>query len=94
MLLIYSHKVTPRVRYIFKHIFTRTLLISVDFTSKIEEFVAHNGPKMTYTKTPFGNEFFVKSNDLLFEQGVNDMEMVIQNWDCLLYTSPSPRDRG
>ena len=81
MLLIYSHKVTPRVRYIFKHIFTRTLLISVDFTSKIEEFVAHNGPKMTYTKTPFGNEFFVKSNDLLFEQGVNDMEMVIQNWD-------------
>jgi hypothetical protein len=36
---------------------------------------------MTYTKTPLGNEFFVKSNDLLFEQGVNDMEMVIQNWD-------------
>ena len=81
MLLIYSHKITPRVRYIFKHIFTRTLLISVDFTSKIEEFVAHNGPKMTYTKTPLGNEFFVKSNDLLFEQGVNDMEMMIQNWD-------------
>ena len=81
MLLIYSHKITPRVRYIFKHIFTRTLLISVDFTPKIEEFVAHNGPKMTYTKTPLGNEFFVKSNDLLFEQGVNDMEMVIQNWD-------------
>ena len=81
MLLIYSHKITPRVRYIFKHIFRRTLLISVDFTSKIEEFVAHNGPKMTYTKTPLGNEFFVKSNDLLFEQGVNDMEMMIQNWD-------------
>ena len=81
MLLIYSHKITPRVRYIFKHIFTRTLLISVDFTSKIEEFVAHNGPKITYTKTPLGNEFFVKSNDLLFEQGVNDMEMMIQNWD-------------
>ena len=81
MLLIYSHKITPRVRYIFKHIFTRTLLISVDFTSKIEEFVAHSGPKMTYTKTPLGNEFFVKSNDLLFEQGVNDMEMMIQNWD-------------
>jgi hypothetical protein len=81
MLLIYSHKITPRVRYIFKHIFTRTLLISIDFTSKIEEFVSHNGPKMTYTKTPLGNEFFVKSNDLLFEQGVNDMEIVIQTWD-------------
>lgn len=91
MLLIYSHKVTPRVRYIFKHIFTRTLLIPVDFTSKVEEFVAHNGPKMTYAKTPLGNEFFVKSNDLLFEQGVNDMEIVIQKWDdvpCFFKTGP------
>jgi hypothetical protein len=91
MLLIYSHKVTPRVRYIFKHIFTRTLLIPVDFTSKVEEFVAHNGPKMTYTKTPLGNEFFVKSNDLLFQQGVNDMEIVIQKWDdvpCFFKTGP------
>ncbi|WP_298879519.1 polysaccharide deacetylase family protein [uncultured Polaribacter sp.] len=91
MLLVYTHKVTPRVRYIFKHIFTRTLLIPVDFTSKIEEFVAFNGPKMSYTKTPLGNEFFIKSNDLLFEQGVNDMEIVIQKWDdipCFFKTGP------
>jgi hypothetical protein len=91
MILIYTHKVTPRVRYIFKHIFTRTLLVSVDFTTKVEEFVAHNGPKLTYTKTPLGNEFFVKSNDLLFEQGVNDMEIVIKKWDdipCFFKTGP------
>lgn len=81
MILIYTHKITPRVRYIFKHIFTRTLLVSVNFTTKVEEFVAHNGPKLTYTRTPLGNEFFVKSNDLLFEQGVNDLEINIQNWD-------------
>ena len=80
MILIYTHKITPRVRYIFKHVFTRILLIPVDFTTKVEDFVAFNGPKMTYTKTPFGNEFFVKSNDLLFEQGVNDMEIIIQKW--------------
>ncbi len=81
MILVYTHKITPRVRYIFKHILTRTLLIPVDFTSKIEDFVAHNGPKLTYTKNPLGNEFFVKSNDLLFEQGVNDLEINIQKWD-------------
>ncbi|KGL62819.1 hypothetical protein PHEL85_2614 [Polaribacter sp. Hel1_85] len=66
-------------------------MIPVDFTSKVEEFVAHNGPKITYTKTPLGNEFFVKSNDLLFEQGVNDMEIVIQKWDdvpCFFKTGP------
>lgn len=81
MILIYTHKITPRLRYIFKHIFTRTLLIPVDFTSKVEEFVAHNGPKLTYGKSPLGNEFFVKSKNLLFEQGVNDLEISVKKWD-------------
>jgi len=83
MILVYSHKITPRVRYIFKHIFTRVLLIPLDFTTKVEEFVAHNGPKMSYTKTALGKEFFVRSNELLFEQGVNDLEINIQQWDAV-----------
>ena len=81
MLLVYSHKITPRIRYIFKHILTRTLLIPVSFTSKVEDFVAHNGLKLSYTKTPLGNEFFIKCNDLLYEQGVNDMEINVQKWE-------------
>ncbi len=56
-------------------------MLSVSFTTKVEEFVAHNGPKLSYTKNALGNEFFIKSNDLLFEQGVNDLEITIQNWD-------------
>jgi hypothetical protein len=81
MILVYTHKITPRVRYIFKHILTRTLLIPVSFTTKVEEFVAHNGPKLSYTKTPLGKEFFIKSNPLLFEQGVNDLEVHVQKWE-------------
>ena len=81
MILVYTHKITPRIRYIFKHILTRTLLIPVGFTSEVAEFVAHNGPKFSYTKTPLGKEFFIKSNDLLFEQGVNDLDINIQKWE-------------
>jgi hypothetical protein len=81
MILVYTHKITPRVRYVFKHILTRTLVIPVSFTTKIEDFVAHIGPKLSYTKTPLGNEFFIKSNDLLFDQGVNDLEISVQKWD-------------
>ena len=81
MILVYTHKITPRIRYIFKHIFTRILLSPVGFTSKIEEFVAHNGPKLSYTKVPLGKEFFIRSNELLFEQGVNDLEINISKWD-------------
>ena len=90
MILVYTHKITPRVRYIFKHIFTRILLSPVSFTSKVEEFVAHNGPKMSYTKVPLGKEFFIRSNELRFEQGVNDLEINISKWDetpCFFNTS-------
>lgn len=81
MLLVYSHKITPRIRYIFKHILTRTLQVPVSFTSKIEDFVAHNDLKLSYTKTALGNEFFIKSHDLLYEQGVNDLDINIQKWE-------------
>ena len=80
LILVYTHKITPRIRYIFKHIFSRILLVPVDFTSKIEEFVAHNGPKMSYTKVALGNEFFVRSQGLLFEQGVSDLEVNLGKW--------------
>jgi len=43
--------------------------------------VAHNGPKMSYTKVPLGKEFFIRSHGLLFEQGVSDLEINIQKWD-------------
>lgn len=81
MLLIYTHKITPRLTYTFNQIFKRILLISIKFTTKIDDFVAHNGPKITYTKAPLGNEFFIKSNELLFEQGFSDMEINVAMWD-------------
>lgn len=81
MLLIYTHKITPRITYTFNHIFKRILLIPIKFTTKIDEFVAFNGPKITYTKAPLGNEFFIKSNDLLFEQGINNIDIKVYDWD-------------
>ncbi|NER16221.1 polysaccharide deacetylase family protein [Spongiivirga citrea] len=81
MLLIYTHKLTPRLRYAFKHMFTRVLQIPIEFTTRIEEFIAHGPLKITYTKQALQNEFFVKSNDLLFEQGIGDIEINMQQWD-------------
>lgn len=81
MLLVYTHKITPRVSYIFKQFFIRILNIPVSFTTEVAEFVAHNGPKITYAKNALGNEFFVHSNDLLFDQGINDVEVKMIQWD-------------
>ncbi len=81
MLLIYTHKITPRFTYIMKQVFTRILGIEVSFTTKVEDFIKHTGPKITYTKQPLQNEFFVRSNDLLFEQGINDFDIKISEWE-------------
>ncbi len=81
MILVYTHKITPRLTYIFKHFFIRILKVPVSFTTTVDEFVAHNGPKMTYAKSSLGNEFFVRSNDLLFQQGVDDIDINISKWD-------------
>lgn len=81
MLLVYSHNITPRVRYVFKHICTRILGIPVDFTSKIEKFIAHDSLKLSYTHQALGNEFFIRSHSILFEQGLSDLEIVIHDWD-------------
>ena len=83
MLLVYTHKITNRFSYTARHLFTRILGVEVDFTTKVEDFIKHKGPKITYTKKPLQNEFFIRSNDLLFEQGINDVALKLGNWDGL-----------
>ncbi|MFV8224962.1 polysaccharide deacetylase family protein, partial [Christiangramia aquimixticola] len=81
MLLIYTQKITPRITYVFKHICTHLLGISIKFTSKIEEFIAHDGAKLSYGKQALGNEFFIQMADLLLEQGFSEIDIKVQPWD-------------
>jgi hypothetical protein len=81
MLLIFTHKVTNRLTYTAKQIFEKILGVEIGFTTKVEDFIKHSGPKMTYSKQPLQNEFFIRSNDLLFEQGINDLEINVSDWD-------------
>lgn len=81
MLLIYTHKITSRFSYTMKQIFTRILGIDIIFTTKVEDFIKHTGPKITYSKQPLQNEFFVRSNDLLFVHGINDLEINVEDWE-------------
>ncbi|MEP3837988.1 MAG: polysaccharide deacetylase family protein [Algibacter sp.] len=88
MLLVYTHKISPRLKYVFKHICKRVLGIEVGFTTKIESFIAHDSLKMSYTKQQLGNEFYVKSHDILFEQGLSDIDIHIHTWEntkCFFY---------
>lgn len=81
MLLIYTHKITPRVTFVMRQLFVGILGLEIDFTTTVEDFIKHKGPKITYTKQPLQNEFFICSNDLLFEKGINDIAIQIDDWE-------------
>ena len=80
MLLVYSHKITPRLTYIFRQVFIRILELPLYFTSSIEKFVSHSGPKLSYTHQALGNEFFIASHELLFQQGIQEIPIEVSNW--------------
>ncbi|MBT0606612.1 DUF7033 domain-containing protein [Aequorivita echinoideorum] len=81
MLLLYTTKLTPRISYIFKHICLRILEVDVVFTTAIEEFIAHSGPKFSYGKKPLGNELFFQSYGLLEQQGFETIDISVKKWD-------------
>ena len=80
MLLIHTPKTTSRLDYAFKHICTRILGVKVQFASVIEEFIAHQGPKLSYGKKPMGNEVFIQAHGLLTQQGFEDVDSTVQAW--------------
>lgn len=80
MLLVFTHNITPRIKYVFKHVLTSLLNVEINFTTKVEVFIAHEGPKMSYTHKPLGDEFFVRSTSLLFETSVEDVAITVSKW--------------
>ncbi len=80
MLLIHTQKITPRLDFAFKHICTRILGVKVQFTSVIEDFISHQGPKLSYGRQPMGNELFIQSQGLLTQRGIEAIEITVQPW--------------
>ena len=81
MILVYTHKITPRVEYTFQTIFKKFLGHEVSLTSQVEEFIAFNGIKISYTKNPLSNELFFSSHALLFDKGIVDYSMNVSSWN-------------
>ena len=92
MLLVYTHKITPRISYVFRHICTRILQLPVKFTTAVDEFIVHDSLKISYANKPLGNELHVKSTEVLFDQGITDIEISVQPWGdapCFFATGTS-----
>lgn len=66
--------------------------IEIAFTSEVPKFVAHSGPKLWYGPSGSGNTFFIKSNELLFQQGLADVEINVKPWDNTIGFFPTSPD--
>ena len=81
MILVYTHKISSRFNYIFRHIFNGILQTEVKFTTKIEEFIAYNGPKFSYSPKALGNEFHITPHPILFQQGIKHQFIQFSFWN-------------
>ena len=77
MLLVYTHKITHRNKYIFNLIFKDILQIDFKLSSDIEEFKNENTAKLSYTLNPINDELFFVSRSLLFETGITEQNISV-----------------
>ena len=74
-LLIYSPKRTSRVRYVFRLVFHDVLKIQYHITTDIDEFQSSDLPKFIYGDKPFSDDLFIRCTDLLFDRGVDNINL-------------------
>ena len=79
-ILVFVHKRSLRSDYVFRQIFNRILRVSYRITTQLEEFVAYNGPKLSYTESRLGNEFHIRSTGLLYEKGIISQNIRPGEW--------------
>ena len=79
-LLIYTEKPAPRLIYILKLFIGSLVGTKFLLTHKEEEFARYEGPKLSYSDTPFNDELFIFASRILFEKGIEDQQINVFEW--------------
>lgn len=74
-ILIYSAKLSPRLKYTFKLVFKNILRLDTQFTSDLEEFENSELCKLAYGPESVETGLYFCSSGLLFEKGVEDQSL-------------------
>jgi len=79
-MLIYTHKITPRILYTFRVVFERILNSSVHFTTHLDEFSASTEPKIAYSSHKIETPIWMEALPILFEENVVKQNITPKNW--------------
>lgn len=80
-MLVYTEKITNRVKYIFKILLTDLLGQEIEFTDQKEYFISTVKPKLNYSKVRFRNEVYICSSNLLFEDNISNQLINVSQWN-------------
>ncbi|HPE54953.1 MAG TPA: polysaccharide deacetylase family protein [Bacteroidales bacterium] len=75
MLLIYTEKITNRVKFTMGLYFRDILHVKYELTSDQQAFEAYDGPKMSYGKSPVKDELFLAAEHILFERKIKHIDL-------------------
>lgn len=79
-ILVYSDRLSPRVSYIFRHVFANMLGVDYAFTQSKNEFVDYPGCKIAYSLQRFEDVLSIAPHGLLFEEGFSKPVITIEYW--------------
>lgn len=80
-LLIYTHKITNRNRFVFRLFFREHFGLEIEMTDQPEKLSAWTGPKISYTQSPVADELFFFNRNLLFETGIKEQNISVFEWN-------------
>jgi len=75
MLLIYTHKKSNRIKFVFKLIMGNLLGLDFALTENEEEYNQYEGPKIAYAHEKLEGGLFFSCLDLLHERGIEGQEL-------------------
>lgn len=79
MLLIYTYKLTERVRFICDLFFNNLSYLEYKITSDKEVYISYNGPKLNYSFQAIDdNEVWIQAQGLLFEVGLSNIDVKVE----------------
>ena len=80
-MLIYAASITNRLRFAFDLVLKDLVGIDYELTTDVDKFSFHTGPKLNYSKAPFGDELFFYATDLLYEKKIRRQDLSVFDWN-------------
>ena len=93
-MLIYTHKITERLKYATAIIFEHILTTPFELTDDVNEFNKSELPKISYNESCNGSVVFIKSHSLLFDTTIKKIipEADLEFVDFPLFFKSSTND--